>query len=186
MPGRAFMALIEPIRMMRPLACASIACAAALLSTHTAVRLVCITRLKSSSSKSTSARRWLMPALATRMSKRPHFSFKPATHACAAAASVTSNGALSADQPWAWSSLTRARRAPESRAFNTTCAPAWAKDWAMAQPRPFEAPVMRAIFPFRLNISRVSLHWVDWYGVQARYSRAAAEIARPASAPKIP
>src|SRR3954452_16132217 len=93
-----------------------------------------------------------MPALATRMSKRPCFLTALWLQIAPAAWSVTSKAAASPFSPLALSSLTRSFNTERSRALRITCAPAVARDCAIAQPRPRDAPLTRATLPVRLNI----------------------------------
>src|SRR6478672_7559482 len=94
-----------------------------------------------------------MPALLTRMSTRPNSSIASATRLVQDSGSATSVATVSARRPAcstsrAVSASRSTRRAPSARS-----APASARPWANATPRPLEAPVTTATRPSRRNMS---------------------------------
>jgi hypothetical protein len=126
-------------------------------SRKTPCRLTSITAIQSSSDVSTVGPRRMMPALFTRMSRRPSAATVSRTSRSGVAGSAMSPTPSSARRP-----------APRTRAAvaepgvwlpcTATSAPASARAKAMAAPMPREAPVTRATLPSREN------RWSDAIG----------------------
>src|SRR6516225_4077100 len=94
-----------------------------------------------------------MPALLTRMSRRPCFATISAGARPSASASVTSSVIDSARRPERISSVAQSD-AFAPRAAAITRAPCSANRAAIARPMPRDAPVTRATLPSRLNMSQ--------------------------------
>src|SRR5882762_9692644 len=90
-----------------------------------------------------------VPALFTRMSRRPHWSSVDLTSALTDVSSATSTGIASACPP-SW--RTAAADFDWLRPATTTRAPAAARPWAMPSPMPPLPPVTTATLPLRSNI----------------------------------
>src|SRR5713101_4254020 len=86
----------------------------------------------------------VMPALLTRMSRRPYRSMVVLKRSTMSASTVMSVGTGNADPPWPAISLATASRPGRLRAAITTSAPSIAKARAMARPMPLLAPVTMA------------------------------------------
>ncbi len=153
MVGRAMSPMIDDTMMMRPKRCLTISRAASRASRNPAVRSVSMTDCHSSSLVSSSGLRMMVPALLTRMSMRS----SPAMDLFTAAASATSKGRMRATVPASRSVAARDSSVAGSRPLRTSSAPAPASAWAIAQPRPREAPVTSAIFPATLKSGPVAI-----------------------------
>src|SRR4051812_25466933 len=95
----------------------------------------------------------LMPALFTRMSRRPNAATVSSTIRATSAALVTSTATARALAPRSISSRTAASDFLALRAATTTAAPAAARPRAMPSPMPPLPPVTTATLPLRSNTS---------------------------------
>src|SRR5579862_7867072 len=93
----------------------------------------------------------MLTALFTSTSRR----FRDPKNARTAAASPTSNAALSAEKPSPCSSPSKSLRRPKLRPFRITCAPASHSARDMARPRCPAAPETNAVQPSRRNRSLI-------------------------------
>ena len=93
------------------------------------------------------------PALLTSTSTWPNSSIASATMRSQSATLATSVSTHSALRPAASTRAAVSASRSTRRAPSTTSAPASARPWAKATPRPLEAPVTMATLPSRRNMS---------------------------------
>src|SRR6185436_16869861 len=152
---------LDMLMIAPPPPCFTIWRAAAWPARNTPFRFTARTRSKSTSSMSRNSAAWTMPALATRMSRRPNFSTVAATARSTLAFLDTSHAVPAADLPTlpaaAWT-------APSLRSTSMTFAPSATKAWAQANPIPCAAPVTSATLSrsfmrlFADGLHRVEVH----------------------------
>ncbi len=112
-----------------------------------------MTRRKSSGASRVAGEAVPMPALLTRTSTRPSSSIARATRSVQAWGSATSVSTRERAAPVASTRAAVSASRSTRRAPSTTSAPASARPWANATPRPLEAPVTIATLPSRRNMS---------------------------------
>ncbi len=156
MPRRVVIPMIEAVLMMRPKPWLSMTGAAWRASTNSEVRFVSMIRSHCAMECSATGLRVTIPALLTRMSRRPCSPTIPSTAAGAASLSVTSNCAVEAASPACASCACVAASASPFTSASTTCAPASARARAIWRPRPPAAPVTRATRPSSLKSAPIS------------------------------
>src|SRR6185503_14686156 len=152
---------LDMLMIAPPPPCFTIWRAAAWPARNTPFRFTARTRSKSTSSMSRNSAAWTMPALATRMSRRPNFSTVAATARSTADFLETSHAVPAADLP---TLAAAAWTAPSLRSTSMTFAPSATKAWAQANPIPCAAPVTRATLSrsfmrlFADGLHRVEVH----------------------------
>src|SRR2546425_1248404 len=137
------------------------------------VRLVSRTRRHSSRVRSWTGFRMLVPALLTRMSRRPSRSMVAFVIASTDASLVTSTSMAIAVPPCRSISVAAARDFSRFRAATTIWAPAAASPCAIPRPMPPFPPVTTATLPFRSNTG-ASLY--IWKGVSVTSGGGALKI----------
>ncbi len=139
--------------------CAIICRAAAWAQKKTPFRLTSKTRSQSSSVTSRAMRWMLMPALLTKISRRPKVSTTFSTIASIVGNWVTSRGTIKASWPAAriWAAVVSAASSRSGSSVIARLAPAWARAIEMACPRPLPVPVTRAILFSTRILGKVKL-----------------------------
>src|SRR5258706_11269372 len=144
---------LDMLMMAPPPPCFTICRAAAWPARKMPFRFTASTRSKSASSRSRNSAACTMPALPTRMSRRPNSFTAAATAASTSALRETSHAAKLTGYPSERSRRTSRWPARSFTSESSTWAPSRAKACAQASPMPCAAPVTRATLSASLTLS---------------------------------